>query len=185
MIPTSTALKAQDPDIPGSNGIYNPDDPENVRRCAQEILAVVPHLRRIIQRDREGAEFPITMQQYSVLRALRDQQYLISELADMFKVSRPTMTRIIDGLEGRRRNGEDDLNGGTPRRAKLVERVDSPDDRRLVYARITEEGVDMVQRYRSKAEENAVNFLKRVPQQEIDIVERALSILHRVLEEEE
>ncbi len=157
------------------------------QRCAQVVLTVIPHLKRIIQRDGEGTGFPITVQQYSVLKALREQQYLISELADMFKVSRPTMTRIIDGLEGRRRhNGDGEDEPPTPaRRAKLVERVDSQDDRRLVYARITEEGEEMVRYYRAKAEESVISVLGRVPAEEIDNLERAMVLLRRALEIEE
>ena len=36
-------------------------------------------------------------------RPSRIQKRLISELAQLLKVSRPTMSRIIDGLEGRRK----------------------------------------------------------------------------------
>ena len=159
-------------------------DNQQRRRCANEVLTVIPHLKRVIQRDREGAGFPITVQQYSVLKALIKQQYLISELADMFKVSRPTMTRIIDGLEGRRRhNGEGNEENPAPaRRAKLVERVDCQDDRRLVYARITDEGAEMVRYYRGKAEESVISALQRVSSEEMNNIERSLIVMRRALE---
>lgn len=159
---------------------------EQERRCAQDLLSLITHMKRVINYDREGSAFPITMQQYLVLKTLKEQELLISELADLFRVSRPTMSRIIDGLEGRRRNpsGEDmsEHPNHKERRAKLVERVDSLDDRRLVYARITEEGLEVLENYCTKAEESVTSIFRRIDPQEMYHVERALQMLCQALE---
>lgn len=163
---------------------------EQEQRCAQDLLAIVTYMRRVTSHDREGAGFPITMQQYSVLKTLKKQERLISELADIFKVSRPTMSRIIDSLEGRRRNptiensskGQKENEKKNLRRAKLVERVDSLDDRRLVYARITQEGLDVLNDYCDKSEENVTAVLRRVPPENLSQLEQALANLRLALE---
>lgn len=163
------------------------------RRCVQHLINVLPQIKRVVGSDREGLEFPITIQQYAVLRALNERSYLISELADKFKVSRPTMTRIIDGLEGRKRannSGEADssevesqLAHDKERRPKLVERVDSSEDRRLVYAKITVQGAEVLRCYHHKAEESITALLRTIPQEEIPTVERAFEILQNALQE--
>src|SRR5690242_19628995 len=84
----------------GFSGSYQQDKnapiTEQERRCAQDLLSFITKVKRVINHDREGSGYPITMQQYLVLKTLKSQEKLISELADMFKVSRPTMSRIID-----------------------------------------------------------------------------------------
>jgi len=157
---------------------------EQESRCAQDLLMITTYMRRITSHNREGSGFPITMQQYSVLKALKEQTHLISELADIFKVSRPTMSRIIDSLEGRRRNpsNESESERKGNRRAKLVERVDSLDDRRLVYARITQEGLDMLDYYCDKSEENVAAVLRRVPLENLNQLEQVLATLRMTLE---
>jgi len=159
---------------------------EQERRCAQNLIAIMNHMRRAMAHSREGTDFSITPQQYLVLKILKDQERLISELADLFKVSRPTMTRIIDGLEGRKRNSGNGLVGEQPNgkehRAKLVERVDSPDDRRLVYARITPEGLNMLTHYHSKTEESVTEILRRISSEELRHLEHYLEILRLAFE---
>jgi DNA-binding MarR family transcriptional regulator len=159
---------------------------EQEQRCAHHLITILPQLRRIITRDLEGLEFPITMQQYGVLKALKEQPLLISELADMFKVSRPTMTRIIDGLEGRRKADSSEEEHFTTitdntKRPKLVERIGRPGDRRMVYAKITEEGLNVLDCYYHKAEENTIAVLRKVSTAEITTLEQAFEILQMIL----
>ncbi|HEX2916006.1 MAG TPA: MarR family transcriptional regulator, partial [Chloroflexia bacterium] len=146
--------------------------------CTHKLLTILPTLRQIVNRDREGDPTQITFQQYNVLKALQEQKLLISELADMLKVSRPTMSRIIDGLEGRRRlNGTSEEN----RRPKLVERIACQDDHRLVYAHITPEGLNILHTYRSQAEENICALLRQLPQDDLPVVLYALEALHEAI----
>ena len=156
---------------------------EQERRCAQHLMTLLPQMRRLIGRDHEGLEYPLTMQQYAVLKGLSERSYLISELADKFKVSRPTMTRIVDGLEGRRKNsGEVETNHlDNARRPQLVERVESQTDRRLVYVRITSEGARILNCYHLKAEASAVAVLRHVPAPEMPVLEHAFEVLQQAL----
>ena len=158
------------------------------RRCAQHLMTILPQMRRLLARDSEGVEFPITLQQYAVLKALDEREYLISELADKFKVSRPTMTRIIDGLEGRRKasvaESEHTTNNNSEdkeRRPKLVARIESQGDRRLVYAHITAEGRRILRCYHDKVEESAAVMLRSIPPEEMPLIEHVFEVLQNAL----
>jgi DNA-binding MarR family transcriptional regulator len=148
------------------------------RRCTQALLTVLPHLRQLI--SREGESLSITVQQYTVLKALAEQKRLISELADLLKVSRPTMSRIIDGLEGRRRSGDA---ADENRKPKLVERVACQDDHRLVYAHITEEGMAILRHYHIQAEDNIRSVLSNLESDELAALLRSLENLSQVLKQ--
>ncbi len=160
---------------------------ERERNCASNLIRILSLLKPVISQSREGTDIPISLQQFSVLKILDDHEYMISELADRFKVSRPTMTRMVDGLEGRRRNphsaGGETENSGEDR-PKLVERLDSPSDRRLVYARITSEGSNVLKKYCEKAEENVSLVLRRIPPEELPQLEHSIHVLRKALEEE-
>jgi DNA-binding MarR family transcriptional regulator len=142
------------------------------------LLTVLPHLRQLI--SREGESLSITVQQYTVLKALAEQKRLISELADLLKVSRPTMSRIIDGLEGRRRSGDA---ADENRKPKLVERVACQDDHRLVYAHITEEGMAILRHYHIQAEDNIRSVLSNLESDELAALLRSLENLSQVLKQ--
>ncbi|MDB5079950.1 MAG: hypothetical protein JWP00_1874 [Chloroflexi bacterium] len=156
--------------------IFDMDRTELEHRCTQALLIILPQMRQLINRDqdRESDGSGITVQQYSVLKALQDQKRLISELAEMLKVSRPTMSRIIDGLEGRRKTAGPVRESQRP---KLVERMACLDDHRLVYARITEEGRVILQKYHAKAEGNIINILENLPPAELSNLLQSLEVL--------
>ena len=162
----ATSLKNRQKLAVKTTEITEPDRTELERRCTQALLVILPQVRQIINRDqeRESDGTSITVQQYSVLKALENQKRLISELAGLLKVSRPTMSRIIDGLEGRRKPLAPVKESPRP---KLVERVDCLDDHRLVYARITDEGRAILQKYHARAEDNVTNMLETLPLQEL------------------
>ncbi len=136
------------------------DRVELERRCSQALMTIMPQVRQIISRERDATDCPLTVQQFSVLKTLQHQERLISELADTLKVSRPTMSRIIDGLEGRKRSADTSENPN--RRPKLVERVASQYDHRLVYARITPEGRAILRVYNGRAEESLAALLQHL-----------------------
>lgn len=161
-----TSLKSRQKTAAKTTKSNELDRTELEHRCTQALLVILPQVRQIINRDqeRESDGTGITVQQYSVLKALENQKRLISELAELLKVSRPTMSRIIDGLEGRRKSFGPVKESQRP---KLVERVDCLDDHRLVYARITEEGRAMLQKYHARAEDNVINILETLPPHEL------------------
>jgi DNA-binding MarR family transcriptional regulator len=161
-----TPLKNRQKTAAKTSKINELDRTDLEHRCTQALLVILPQVRQIMNRDqeRESDGTGITVQQYSVLKALENQKRLISELAELLKVSRPTMSRIIDGLEGRRKSFGPVKESQRP---KLVERVDCLDDHRLVYARITEDGRAMLQKYHARAEDNVTNILQTLPPPEL------------------
>lgn len=172
----SASLKSRQKAATNTTKVSALDRTELEHRCTQALLVILPQVRQIINREqeRETDGAGITVQQYSVLRALENQKRLISELAELLKVSRPTMSRIIDGLEGRRKTTgpvKENL------RPKLVERVDCLDDHRLVYARITDEGRAVLQKYHARAEGNVINILETLPLSELVNLLQSLEVL--------
>lgn len=175
-LPTTTLNKEKAE--PASDGL-NYDQSDLELRCTHALLTILPQMRQIITRESES--FSLTVQQYSVLKALKEQELLISELADLLKVSRPTMSRIIDGLEGRRKPANGNGNGNTHNRPKLVERVSSQHDHRLVYTKITDEGRAFLRHYGSLAEERVRTILKTLPPEELPIFLRCLENIDQAL----
>lgn len=172
--PTKEFNSLREEGVPASRVEASSRDLE--QRCTQALLTVLPHLRQLI--NREGESLSITMQQYTVLKALAEQKRLISELADLLKVSRPTMSRIIDGLEGRRRSSDPADENQKP---KLVKRVACQDDHRLVYAHITEEGMATLRHYHVQAEDNIRSVLRNLESDELAALLRSLESLFQVL----
>lgn len=183
-IETRTAqVKSNMESVKKSSASVNDERGELERRCTQALLSLLPRMRQIINHEREGDSSSITVQQYSVLKVLQERKFLISELADKLKVSRPTMSRIIDGLEGRRRpstNGNG--TGEEHHRPKLVERIACDDDHRLVYAQITEEGEAVLRHYRHQAEESIISVLRDVPPEQLSGLLHGLETLAHVVE---
>lgn len=78
------------------------------------------------------APFDITGQQYNVLRILRGAEPLglpTLTIAERMIERAPGITRMIDRLEAK----------------ELVRRESCPDDRRCVYCRITEKGLNLIE----------------------------------------
>ncbi|MEO6048225.1 MAG: MarR family transcriptional regulator [Candidatus Kapaibacterium sp.] len=95
------------------------------------LLVAGGHVRE--QFEKMAAEFGITHPQYNVLRILRGGQpngYSRSEIADRMLERAPDVTRLIDRLE----------------QQELVVRDRSDEDRRLSITRITEKGLNLLDR---------------------------------------
>lgn len=92
-----------------------------------------------------------------------------SRLAEVERIQRPTVTRLVTTLE------EDGL----------VTREPDPDDRRVSHIRITKEGRALVKKLRSRKNAYLSRRLRDLDEDELEVLERATSILERILEEPE
>jgi DNA-binding MarR family transcriptional regulator len=92
-----------------------------------------------------------------------------SRLAEIERIQRPTVTRLVATLE-------DD---------GLVVREPDPDDRRVSHIRITKEGRALVKKLRSRKNAYLSRRLRDLDEDELETLERATSILERILEEPE
>jgi DNA-binding MarR family transcriptional regulator len=92
-----------------------------------------------------------------------------SRLAEIERIQRPTVTRLLGTLE---KDG-------------LVEREADPDDGRVCHVRVTKEGRALVKKLRSRKNAYLSRRLRDLDDGELETLERATAILERILEEPE
>ncbi|HEY1594910.1 MAG TPA: MarR family transcriptional regulator [Thermoleophilaceae bacterium] len=89
-----------------------------------------------------------------------------SRLAEIERIQRPTVTRLLATLE----------QGG------LIERMGDPDDGRVSHVLVTREGRALVKKLRSRKNAYLSKRLRRLDDDELETLERATAILERILE---
>src|SRR4051794_26277518 len=89
-----------------------------------------------------------------------------SRLAEIERIQRPTVTRLLARLE------EDGL----------VDRMADPDDRRVSHVAVTKEGRALVKKLRSRKNAYLSKRLRHLEDEELETLERATAILERILE---
>jgi DNA-binding MarR family transcriptional regulator len=134
---------------------------------------VAAHLRlaitRTARRLRQEAGGELSPSQSSALATIERHGPLTpSELAGREQVKRPTATRIIGGLED----------------AGLVERTPDPSDGRSALIGATAAGRTLVRRLRTRKTAYLARRVEGLAAEELAALERASTILERLLEEE-
>jgi DNA-binding MarR family transcriptional regulator len=120
--------------------------------------------RRLRQEANEGA----TPSQLAALATVeRHGPITLGDLAGSERVRPPTMTRIVAGLE----------------ETALVRRDIDPTDRRVARVTITSEGSRLLARSRTRKDAFLASLLDELSTEEIAIVEAAVPILERLIEE--
>jgi DNA-binding MarR family transcriptional regulator len=120
--------------------------------------------RRLRQEANEGA----TPSQLAALATVeRHGPITLGDLAGHERVRPPTMTRIVAGLE----------------ETALVRREIDPADRRVARVTITSEGSRLLARSRTRKDAFLASLLDDLTAEEIAIVEAAVPILERLIEE--
>jgi DNA-binding MarR family transcriptional regulator len=120
--------------------------------------------RRLRQEANEGA----TPSQLAALATVeRHGPITLGDLAGHERVRPPTMTRIVAGLE----------------ETALVRRDIDPTDRRVARVTITSEGSRLLARSRTRKDAFLASLLDELSTEEIAIVEAAIPILERLIEE--
>ncbi|MEK7848888.1 MAG: MarR family transcriptional regulator [Chloroflexota bacterium] len=116
--------------------------------CAQALLATLPRLRRLLIEFLPSGQGqrPLTPPQFFALRCLYAGECLPSHLSLRLKVSRPTVTSVVDGLVAR----------------GLVERMAEPGDRRRVKLSLTPEGRRLYEECWHALEEHLSHRLSRL-----------------------
>src|SRR5262245_6168250 len=98
-------------------------DVSRAHDVARVLSLLGPRLSKTVRRQVRPAA-GLSMPQFITLRALGHGPKSASALAQLFGVSRPTITRMVDGLA----------------KKNLVERHHDPDDRRLAIISLTAQG---------------------------------------------
>jgi len=106
------------------------------------------------------------MPQFITLRALRHGPLSAGQLAERFGVSRPTITRMVDGLV----------------KKGLVERHAGVEDRRVALTSLTNEGRALHKSAEESAVRSLCDLLSRLSEDRLERLELALGNLVELLE---
>lgn len=123
---------------------------------------------RLARRLRQEAGGDVTLSQLSALATVaRRGPVSLKELADVERISPPSMTRISTGLE---------------ERGLVVRTVDAA-DRRVARLAITESGRRLLEETRSRRDAYLAERLQALPAAELEALTHALPILERLVGE--
>ena len=144
------------------------------KQSAEAILPLASSLRlvvsRLARRLRQQAEPGVTASQLSVLATIdRHGSMTLSDLAQRERVTPPTITASIGRLEA----------------AGFVTRETDAADKRVTRISLTREGRRFLERVRSRKNAYLTKRLARLDAGDRATLERAATILERVLEEDD
>ena len=91
-----------------------------------------------------------------------------SGLAEIERIKRPTVTRVLRHLEA---DG-------------LIERVQDPEDGRAALISVTAAGRELLKRLRSRKNAYLARRLRELPPEDVEALDRAADVLERLLDEE-
>ena len=91
-----------------------------------------------------------------------------SRLAELERIKRPTVTRVLSRLE----------------EEGLVERSADPTDGRSAVVRVTREGSALLKKLRSRKNAYLARRLRELPEDDVEALERAAEVLERLLDGE-
>lgn len=131
------------------------------------LLAMVPSLSASINADvrHQKLSVPLTMGQFRTLYHLASGYSTPAALAEHLTVTRPTITRLIDGLE----------------RKGLVERGSVDNDRRQVRLELTVAGRAVLKEFQARARKRMRGVVEQLEPFERDELGRALTALDRAM----
>ena len=135
-------------------------------RTARVVATLVPRLNRAFRGQVRPAA-GLSMPQFITLRALRHGALSAGQLAQRFGVSRPTITRMVDGLV----------------KKGLVERHAGAEDRRVALTTLTAQGSQMLEATEESATRSIADLLATLSPERIGRLELALTDLADLLEE--
>lgn len=139
--------------------------PDHTEPITSRLRMVVARLsRRLRQEANEGA----TPSQLAALATVdRHGPITLGDLATHERVRPPTMTRIVAGLE----------------ELAMLRRETDPSDRRVARVTITAEGSELLVRSRNRKDEFLATMLDNLGADDRAVVEAAVPILERLIEE--
>jgi DNA-binding MarR family transcriptional regulator len=129
-------------------------------------LAITRTARRLRQQQGDASLSPTLIASLSTIE--RHGPLTPSQLADIERVRRPTVTRIVARL------GE----------AGLIERTADERDRRVVRLQITADGRKLLRALRTRKTAYLAKRIEKLDPEERAILERAAEVLERMLDED-
>jgi DNA-binding MarR family transcriptional regulator len=140
-----------------------PDRAEAIDLVASTLLGRAARLTRLLMRS--GAH-KLSRTEVGVLATLSDGPRRITELAQTEALAQPTVTQLVDKLEGRR----------------LVARARSDKDARVVNVEVTEKGTEVFEEVRGEIRANMREALADLPDAELVQLVHAAETLGDLIE---
>lgn len=139
---------------------------DSILQLAGELRPSVFRLARHLRQARADAE-ELTPSQLSAMGVLlREGELQIGELAAYEQVRAPSMTRLVDHLEGR----------------GLVRRTPSPTDKRACVVGLTEQGTQLLDANRQRRNEWLAVRLEKLTETERQQLRTAIPVLLKIAE---
>jgi DNA-binding MarR family transcriptional regulator len=140
---------------------------ETPAELVDRILALASRLSRTINADvrQQKLSVSLTMGQFRTLSHLAAGMTSSADLAEYLVVTRPTITRLIDGLV----------------RKGLVARTPGAGDRRQVNLELTDAGRSVLREFRRKASKRIQARLDQLSSADQELVRRAVTVLDKRL----
>lgn len=141
------------------------------RDTVPDTTELASHLRlavtRLARKLRQESELGLSLSLHAALSTIeRAGAVTLGDLAACEQVQPPTMTRIVSALVD----------------AGLVSREADPADGRVAWVFPTVEGRRLLQRSRRRKEAYLARRLREIPPEDLEVLERAASILERLTE---
>lgn len=137
----------------------------DVAQLASRLRLGVTRLARRLRREAEAGITPSLLSALSTVE--REGPMTIGDLGAAEHVQPPTMTRIVAALV----------------EAGLLERWTDPRDRRVSWVRATAAGTRLIARSRSRKDAFLARRLRRLEPRELAVLEEAVGILERLVQE--
>jgi DNA-binding MarR family transcriptional regulator len=134
-------------------------------QIARQLALLSPRLNRAFRGQVRPAA-GLSMPQFICLRALRHGPMSAGQLAQRFGVSRPTITRMVDGLV----------------KKGLVERHVDPEDRRVAMTSLTTAGRALHESAEATATRSIAALVATLPPERLERIEAALEDLSELFE---
>ena len=137
--------------------------PKLLAVCARELMDTVPQIVQAIRVEmRLGRGANISIPQFRTLRFVqRNPDSSLSDIADHFGLTLPSVSKLVDGLVNQR----------------LVHRQESTTDRRRLTLGLTQPGESVVNTARADAQASLAKRLSCLSDHELETVMRAMELL--------
>jgi len=144
-------------------------DADTLTEAAARLRMAIVRTSRRLRQEAAGAAGQLTPTAAAALATVeRHGPLMPSELAEIERVKRPTATRTLRLL------GE----------AGLVERTPDPEDGRSALVSVTAAGRERLRRLRGRKNAYLARRMRDLPAEDVETLERAATILERILDEE-
>ena len=131
--------------------------------CSRDLMEITPQIVQLIRIEmRSGRGDDLTIPQFRTLRYVqKNPDTSLNSLADHLGLTPPSVSKLVDGLV----------------KQDLITRRESPIDRRKLTLVLTNNGEEIVNRARSKAQERLAEKMSLLSEPDLNTIHHAMELL--------